>query len=157
SDSGRTNAFVAWWASYPAEKVEGYQVSNLVVFETLRPRSTGAAVPAGLTYPPGYFDQILPSMQTAADLSYDEITPVLHIGRAEDSRKYRDAVTGSYVRQDDLIGRILRAAGPGTTVMVVSDHGFKTGSDRPADVLPFTTQQPVEWHRENGIFILSGP
>ena len=241
SDSGRTNAFVAWWASYPAEKVEGYQVSNLVVFETLRPRSTGAAVPAGLTYPPGYFDQILPSMQTAADLSYDEITPVLHIGRAEfeqglqdvlrprtsdeeaadrslaqrpvplaisilagsknyaaiasdlaarrldltavyfegidmmghrfqhcmpprlaicpeeDFRKYRDAVTGFYVRQDDLIGRILRAAGPGTTVMVVSDHGFKTGSDRPADVLPFTTQQPVEWHRENGIFILSGP
>ncbi|HYS77508.1 MAG TPA: alkaline phosphatase family protein, partial [Candidatus Dormibacteraeota bacterium] len=241
SDSGKTNAFVAWWASYPAEKVDGYQVSNLLVFETLRPRPPGAAVPAGITYPPEYFDQILPSMQTAGDLSYDEITPILHIGRAEfeqgvqevlkprttdeeaenrrlaqrpvplaisifagsknyaavasdlvarrldltavyfegidmmghrfqhcmpprlaicpeeDFRKYRDAVTGFYARQDDLIGRILRAAGPGTTVMIVSDHGFKTGSDRPADVLPFTTQQPVEWHRENGIFILSGP
>jgi len=241
SDSGKTNAFVAWWASYPAEKVDGYQVSNLLVFETLRPRPPGAAVPAGITYPPEYFDQLLPSMRTAADLSYDEITPVLHIGRdefeqgvrevlkprstdeeaenrslaqrpvplaisilagsknyaavasdlaarrldltavyfegidmmghrfqhcmpprlaicpEEDFRKYRDAVTGFYVKQDDLIGRILRAAGPGTTVMVVSDHGFKTGTDRPADVLPFTTQQPVEWHREHGIFILSGP
>jgi len=240
SDAGKTNAFVAWWASYPAEKVDGYQVSNLLVFETLRPRAPGAVVPAGITYPPEYFEQILPAMKTAADLSYDEITPVLHIGRAEfaagleevlkpratdeetanrnlaqrpvplaisilagsknyaavasdlaarhldltavyfegidmmghrfqhcmpprlaicpedDFREYRDAVTGFYVKQDDLIGRILDAAGTGATVMVVSDHGFKTGSDRPADILPFTTQQPVEWHRENGIFILSG-
>src|SRR3989442_8276243 len=83
--------------------------------------------------------------------------PRLAICPEEDFRKYRDAVTGFYVKQDDLIGRILRAAGPGTTVMVVSDHGFKTGSDRPADVLPFTTQQPVEWHRPHGIFILSRP
>ena len=42
-------------------------------------------------------------------------------------------------------------------MLVVSDHGFKTGTARPVDVLPFTTQQPVEWHREEGVFVLSGP
>ena len=51
----------------------------------------------------------------------------------------------------------MEAADPGTTIMVVSDHGFKTGAGRPQNVLPYTTEQPVEWHRENGIFILSGP
>lgn len=241
SDAGKPSAFVAWWASYPAETVKGVQVSNLVVFQTLRPRAPGAVAPAGITYPPEYFDQIRPSLRTAADLTFEEIRPILHISRAEfaeglatvlkprspddeapnrkmaqepvplaisilagsknyaaiaadlagrrmdltavyfegidmmghrfqqcmpprmglcpeeDFRRYQDAVTGFYVRQDELLGTIIKAAGPETTMMVVSDHGFKTGADRPLDVLPFTTQQPVEWHREDGIFILSGP
>jgi tetratricopeptide (TPR) repeat protein/predicted AlkP superfamily pyrophosphatase or phosphodiesterase len=241
SDTGRSSAFVAWWASYPAETVKGVQVSNLVIFQTLRPRAPGTVAPAGITYPQEYFDQIRPSLGTAADLTFEEVSPILHISRAEfseglatvlkprtsddesenrrmaqqpvplaisilagsknyaaiaadlaarrqdltavyfegidmmghrfqhcmpprmaicpeeDFRRYRDAVTGFYVRQDELLGSILRAAGPETTVMVVSDHGFKTGTDRPLDVLPFTTQQPVEWHREEGILILSGP
>jgi tetratricopeptide (TPR) repeat protein len=241
SDASRSSAFVAWWASYPAEAVRGVQVSNLVIFQTLRPRAPGAVAPAGITYPQQYFEEIRPSLGTAADLTFEEISPILHISRAEfaeglatvlkprtsddesenrkmaqqpvplaisilagsknyaaiaadlaarrldltavyfegidmmghrfqhcmpprmaicpeqDFRRYRDAVTGFYVRQDELLGTILRAAGPETTVMVVSDHGFKTGADRPLDVLPFTTQQPVEWHREDGILILSGP
>src|SRR5207245_10631721 len=73
------------------------------------------------------------------------------------SARFREAVTGFYVRQDELLGPILDAAGPGATVLVVSDHGFKTGAARPAELLPYTTQQPVEWHRESGILILSGP
>ena len=76
---------------------------------------------------------------------------------AEDFRRYRDAVSSFYVRQDELLGEVLRAAGPETTVMVVSDHGFKSGVARPLEELPFTTRQPVEWHDEEGIFILSGP
>jgi tetratricopeptide (TPR) repeat protein len=85
------------------------------------------------------------------------MAPRLAICPEEDYRRYRDAVTGFYVKQDELIARIVEAAGPGTTIMVVSDHGFKTGAGRPQNVLPYTTEQPVEWHRENGIFILSGP
>ena len=83
SATSSSPAFVAWWASYPAEKVDGFQVSNLVVFQTLRPRPPAAPAPGGLTYPPEYFEQILPSLRTAADLTYEEITPILHIGRAE--------------------------------------------------------------------------
>jgi len=75
----------------------------------------------------------------------------------EDFVRFKDAVTSFYVRQDELLGPILKAADAGATVLVVSDHGFKTGDARSAEVLPFTTQQPVEWHREEGVFILSGP
>jgi tetratricopeptide (TPR) repeat protein len=240
-DAGRSSAFVAWWASYPAEKVSGVQVSNLVAFQALRPKPAGAPAPAGITFPADYYDRIRPSLITAADLPFEQVRGILHIGQGEfeaarrevlkppaadeesenrkmaqrpvplaiailtgsrnyatiaadlatrrfdltavyfegidmmghrfqhcmpprlaicppeDFARFRDAVTGFYLRQDALIGDVLAAAGPGTTVMVVSDHGFKSGAGRPNEVLPFTTQQPVEWHREEGIFILSGP
>ncbi|MFQ5876632.1 MAG: alkaline phosphatase family protein [Acidobacteriota bacterium] len=240
-DAGLATGFVAWWASYPAEAVRGFQVSNLVAYETLRPRADGALYAAGLTHPSDYLLQVRPDLITAADITYEEVRSVLRIGREEflaarrevlrpaerdeeranrkiaqrpvplvlsiltGSRNYaaiasdlaarrldvtavyfegidmmghrfqhcmpprlsicpdpdyarlRDAVTSFYVRQDALIGMILEAAGPDATVMVVSDHGFRTGDGRPAGALPFTTRQPVEWHDPEGIFLLSGP
>ncbi len=242
-DAGLDSAFVAWWASYPAEKVRGYQVSNLVAFETVRPKPPGAPPPSGITYPPAYFAEISPRLISAADLTYEEVRGILRIDRGEfekarrevlepaaadadeegrnrktaqlpvplalsiltgsrnyatigadlarrrlpltavyfegidmmghrfqhcmpprmaicpgaDFARYKDAVTAFYARQDALIGEILEAAGPDATVMVVSDHGFRTGAARPRDRLPFTTQQPVEWHREEGILALAGP
>jgi tetratricopeptide (TPR) repeat protein len=240
-DAGLDSAFVAWWASYPAEQVRGFQVSNLVAFETVRQRPSGTPPPSGITFPPGYFAEIRPSLVSAADLTYEEVRAILHIDRSEfekarrevlepaaadpeaqnrktaqlpvplalsiltgsrnyatigadlarrrlpltavyfegidmmghrfqhcmpprmaicpesDFSRYQNAVTAFYARQDELIGEILEAAGPDATVMVVSDHGFRTGASRPRDRLPFTTQQPVEWHREEGIMALSGP
>jgi tetratricopeptide (TPR) repeat protein len=239
-EAGRTSGFVGWWASYPAEAVEGFQVSNLVAFETLRPRAAVPPAP-GLTFPPDYFDTVLPRLATVADLRHEDLRGLLQIERAEfeaardevlhpsgpqaegrdrklvqqpvalalsiltgsrnyatiaadlagrrldltavyfegidmmghrfqhclppraplcpaeDYHRYRDAVTGFYVRQDALIGTVLAAAGGDATVLVVSDHGFKSGAGRPAAVLPYTTQQPVEWHDEDGLLILSGP
>jgi predicted AlkP superfamily phosphohydrolase/phosphomutase/tetratricopeptide (TPR) repeat protein len=240
-DAGLTSGFVAWWASYPAEKVAGFQVSNLVAYQTLRPQSENAPFPQGITYPPDYLERIHDSLITAENLTLEEIRGVMQIDREEfeagikevlrrpgsgdesvnrkmaqrpvplvlsiltgsrnyatigtdlaargldltavyfegidmvghrfqhcmpprlaicpqeDFSRFRDTVTATYLRQDDLIGEILDAAGPDTTVLVVSDHGFKSGPGRPAEVLPFTTQQPVEWHEEEGIFLLSGP
>ncbi|MBI4169407.1 MAG: alkaline phosphatase family protein, partial [Acidobacteria bacterium] len=241
SDAGKRSGFVAWWASYPAEKVVGFQVSNLAAFEVLRPRPPGTPVPAGIAYPDDYLAGIRPSLAGAADITFEEVGSVLRVGRAEfeaaraevlrprtadddrenrkiaqgpvplaiailtgtrnyatiaadlaarrldltavyfegidmmghrfqhclpprmaicpeeDFRRFRGAVTAFYARQDDALGRVLKAAGPETTVMVVSDHGFKSGSGRPVDHLPFTTQQPVEWHDEEGVFVLAGP
>jgi tetratricopeptide (TPR) repeat protein len=71
--------------------------------------------------------------------------------------KFQHVVTEYYVYQDRLLGELLHKAGEETTVMVISDHGFKTGARRPEGVLPYTVDQPVEWHREDGIFILGGP
>jgi len=82
--------------------------------------------------------------------------PRMAICNEADYAMQRSAVTAFYEYQDEILGRILRAA-PGRTVMIVSDHGFRSGSDRPADFLPYTTGQPVEWHREYGLFVLSGP
>jgi len=265
-EAGGTSAFVAWWASFPAEPVRGFQVSNLVAFETVRPRPAGHAVPAGLTWPRDYLDLVGPRLITAADLAYDDVTPVLRVSRAEfeaarsevlepraaagagdaggraggdtggraagdagdrdtggagrravqrpvalalsiltgtrnyaaiaadlaarhpdltavyfegidmmghrfqhclpprlpicpaqDYARFREAVTAFYALQDTLMGEVIDAAGPDTTILVVSDHGFRSGSARPADLLPYTTEQPVEWHDPEGIFVLSGP
>ena len=70
--------------------------------------------------------------------------------------KYRDVVTRFYEYQDELLGELLRAAGPDTTVMIVSDHGFLSGSNRPA-APPDIEAQAVKWHRLYGIFLLAGP
>jgi tetratricopeptide (TPR) repeat protein len=233
--------------------VRGFQVSNLVAFETVRPRPAGHTVPAGLTWPRDYLDIVAPRLITAADLAYDDVTPVLRISRAEfatarrevleprvaagagegdgreaggaggesrravqrpvalalsiltgtrnyaaiaadlaarhpdltavyfegidmmghrfqhclpprlpicpaqDYARFREAVNGFYALQDRLMGDVIDAAGPDTTILVVSDHGFRSGTARPADLLPYTTEQPVEWHDPEGIIVLAGP
>jgi len=239
-DAGMTSAFVAWWASYPAERVRGFQVSNLLAFESLRPRPRDKPWPPGIVWPGDYLAQKGALLKTAADLPEAEIRPILHLDAAalakargevlkepsdavpaarravqdpaalalsiltgtgnyarvaadlaarradltgvyfegidmmghrfqhcmpprmpicpeEDYARYRDAVTGFYAYQDRLLGEVLDAAGPGTTVLVLSDHGFRSGAGRPEGVLPYTTEQPVEWHDKEGIFVLSGP
>ena len=74
-----------------------------------------------------------------------------------DADRYRDAVTYFYVMQDEWIGELVAASGSSTDVVVVSDHGFRNGADRPVDILPFTTGQPAEWHRPWGILAMDGP
>ena len=36
--------------------------------------------------------------------------------------------------------------------MIVSDHGFQSGKQRPHEVV-----EPAQWHRPQGIFVLHGP
>jgi tetratricopeptide (TPR) repeat protein len=239
-DAGGTSAFVAWWASYPAEPVRGFQISNLLAFESLRPHPAEKSWPAGIVWPADYLQQRGSLLKSAADLPDRDILPILHLDDAAlaaarrevmkgpddavpagrkavqdpaalaisilagsanyarvaadlaarhadltgvyfegvdmmghrfqhcmpprmalcpdaDFARFRDAVTGFYAYQDRLLGAILDAAGPRTTVLVVSDHGFRSGADRPQGALPYTTEQPVEWHDREGIFLLSGP
>ncbi len=70
--------------------------------------------------------------------------------------KYRDAVTSFYEYQDGLLGELLRTAGDGVTVVVLSDHGFESGSDRP-DFPPDLHQKAGAWHRLHGVLVLEGP
>ena len=68
---------------------------------------------------------------------------------------YRGVVEGAYRLHDLMLGRLLQLAGEGTTVMLVSDHGFKSGHRRP----PSTPDVPAGiavWHRLNGILALRG-
>ena len=83
--------------------------------------------------------------------------PRMQMVGSEEYAEFQHVVTAFYVYQDRLLGELVRQAGAGTTVMVISDHGFKTGDRRPEGILPYTVDQPVEWHREDGIFVLSGP
>ena len=70
--------------------------------------------------------------------------------------KLKGVVHRFYEVQDTMIGELLSAAGDDVLVMVVSDHGFTSRSDRP-DHPPDIELKAGVWHREYGIFMLNGP
>jgi tetratricopeptide (TPR) repeat protein len=69
---------------------------------------------------------------------------------------YKDVVTGAYRFHDMMLERLLQLAGPQTTVMILSDHGFISDRLRPR---PGTSafDDPTAWHRSHGIFCMRGP
>jgi predicted AlkP superfamily phosphohydrolase/phosphomutase len=81
SHYGHSVGVLAWWATFPAERVLGYVVSPYVVF---RPPSPGKAHVENLwrgdglrrTYPTALYARIAPSMQAAKDVDRTEIRDV---------------------------------------------------------------------------------
>lgn len=67
---------------------------------------------------------------------------------------YGEAISSCYRFHDMMLEALLAYAGPETTVMLVSDHGFHHSERRPgADAW----QHPETWHREFGIACVHGP
>ena len=75
----------------------------------------------------------------------------------EDFALYNGVVDGMYRFLDLMLGRLLELAGPEATVMLVSDHGFKSGQARPEEPEGRPTRDPMGWHRPQGIVCLAGP
>ncbi len=65
---------------------------------------------------------------------------------------YKDVMSAVYQFHDVMLERLLQLAGPETYLMIVSDHGFQSGPNRPRGQV-----EPAQWHRPQGIFLLSGP
>jgi predicted AlkP superfamily phosphohydrolase/phosphomutase/tetratricopeptide (TPR) repeat protein len=74
---------------------------------------------------------------------------------SEDFLKYSDVVNSTYRLHDAMLGRLLQLAGPGTTVILVSDHGFKSDRRRPRSV-PNVPAAITAWHRFHGVFAMRG-
>jgi hypothetical protein len=78
----------------------------------------------------------------------ESLTPVAE----EEKRLFGGTIDAYYQWLDESLGRLVAAATPGTTFMVVSDHGFrsivreKNGEKRQ-----------VAYHERQGVFIASGP
>ncbi|HZI93738.1 MAG TPA: tetratricopeptide repeat protein [Patescibacteria group bacterium] len=232
TESGRTADFIAWWATWPAEAVNGHMVSERLAYSLFgfksRPEDT-----LGLVYPPKFIDEVTPlrvredsitlkdlqrfARITAADLTAARAKlkgdqtqayadPINHLTRILASTrtyhaialkllaggkrdivsiyyqgidetchrfaqyippksawidpaqfdKYSDVVKRFYEYQDTLIGELLKAAGPGVTVVLMSDHGFLNGSDRP-EFPPDIELKAGQWHRLYGVLVLKGP
>ena len=75
---------------------------------------------------------------------------------AADFTRYSEALARACELQDLLLGDLLRAAGPDTSVLLVSDHGFLSGEARPTRT-PGITAGIAAWHRPEGILVASGP
>ncbi len=61
----------------------------------------------------------------------------------------------AYRFHDLMLGRLLALAGPDVTVMLVSDHGFESGAQRPGTVANNHATM-AGWHRRYGIIALAG-
>lgn len=73
----------------------------------------------------------------------------------EDFALFKDVVKGAYRFHDMMLERLLELAGPETTVILCSDHGFESGSQRPRGT-PREPAGPAAWHRQYGIFVMAG-
>ncbi len=86
-----------------------------------------------------------------------------HVGES-DAAIYGSVVEGMYRFHDMMLGRLLDVAGPETTVLLVSDHGFYSDHLRPQvprhmrDPKDKFGQEmnPVAWHRPQGVFVAAG-
>jgi predicted AlkP superfamily phosphohydrolase/phosphomutase/Flp pilus assembly protein TadD len=117
-----------------------------------------AALRAWETFHPEVLAVYFEGVDTASHLFVPYAPPPYPYATPEERRRYRSTVDSMYVYQDRLLGEILSAVGPRARVMVISDHGFLSGEDRPLDASPtFDYATAAKWHRIEGVLILHGP
>lgn len=74
-----------------------------------------------------------------------------------DMEVYGGVVDAMYRFHDLMLGRYMKLVGPDTTIMIVSDHGFLSDHLRPNVSAHTQEGSPVQWHRDHGVFAVSGP
>lgn len=223
SQSGLRTQVTGWYASHPAEPIDGIVTSNLLMEGD--PGDGGAwPLPHGAVHPDALADaiagsrigraafrgehlqQFLPglpaalagddrietlcklmavaaSVERAALVSmerapwdlgmifFETIDTVGHhfmqyrpprMNHAADAdvRAFGGVMDAVYAWHDAALGRLLERAGPDTTVLLVSDHGFHSGAGRPhlGDLPPERRmEKEASWHRPIGILAAAGP
>ena len=80
----------------------------------------------------------------------------------DDFRRYGGVMDEVYVFHDAMLGRLLELAGPDVGVLLLSDHGFQTGSRRPRYRGPSAggggiASDGADWHRMHGVLLMHGP
>jgi Tfp pilus assembly protein PilF/regulator of protease activity HflC (stomatin/prohibitin superfamily) len=74
-----------------------------------------------------------------------------------DFRRYARAVDAAYERQDEILGTYLEAAGDSTVVLVLSDHGFRSGNTRLEGQADMEDAKAARWHLPDGVLLIHGP
>jgi len=69
---------------------------------------------------------------------------------------YQHVIAAAYRLHDMMLGRLLQLAGPDTTVILMSDHGFHPDALRPG-YIPAEAAGPAVEHRSFGMITLNGP
>ena len=82
-----------------------------------------------------------------------------HVSSREE-KEFGEVMDRVYDWHDAALGRLLERAGPDTTVLLLSDHGFHSDAMRPnLKDLPPERRMELEssWHRAFGVLVASGP
>ncbi len=73
-----------------------------------------------------------------------------------DADRYGGVMDAFYRFQDEVIGRLVEAAGPDAAIMVLSDHGFARGGERPVNEPADLSGRAALWHVGPGILLMAG-
>ena len=68
---------------------------------------------------------------------------------------FKDLVDSIYIWHDRMLGEYMSVVGDQCTIMLLSDHGFKSGKDR-MKVMPKGFANAALMHRINGVFVVGG-
>jgi Tfp pilus assembly protein PilF len=225
SDHDLRVGVTGWWATYPAERVKGFIVSDRVAYQlfghhpgrdqardgrafppeidplvaslVVPPETIGVqqvsryvrlsadpvALPAdrskliddfktllaagdtytaislalGERFRPQFQAVYLEGTDTVGHLFMRYAPPLLQGVDRIDAQMFGRTVDEYYRHADELVGRLVEAAGPGTAIILCSDHGFRTGDNRPLTDSRIGYGQAADWHRKYGVVILHGP
>jgi len=108
----------------------------------------------------GAFDLFLVYYESTDSLGHlfmKDAPPRLPWVSEEDFARCRDVVDSWYAFMDEQIGQLVDAAPAGTNVVLVSDHGFRTGDARPRSDAAVDLRGAHLDHDRDGIFLASGP
>lgn len=78
----------------------------------------------------------------------------------QDFEFYRSVINAVYEIHDAMLGVLLHIVGPGTTVILLSDHGFHSDHLRPPvppDINDEHAAMDASWHRPLGVLAMRGP
>jgi tetratricopeptide (TPR) repeat protein/predicted AlkP superfamily phosphohydrolase/phosphomutase len=94
---------------------------------------------------------------TAGHLFMPFVPPTEHVD-AERVTWFGRVVPQMYVQQDRWIGEMIdRFTDDETLILITSDHGFKTGDERPTSDARIGEGKAAECHTRDGIFLIAGP
>ncbi len=83
---------------------------------------------------------------------------VTHLyGQTAETDPRHQAPLRYYRLVDAMVGDLCHLVSPGTMVVVVSDHGFFTGEDRPTGDPADFRHQAATWHRPLGMVLFNAP
>jgi tetratricopeptide (TPR) repeat protein len=95
---------------------------------------------------------------TASHLFMRHRPPLLPGVDPREAALFGPVVDRYYEQQDRYIGEIVEDAGPDAVIVVLSDHGFKSDSNRPLDSDPRIDRgRAAEWHTPVGVLVMAGP
>jgi len=120
---------------------------------------------AALTSQPWDFAAVfLDALDVAAHIFMPYYPPRMSNISEWDFALYQHVVPELYKFYDQMLGTVLKIVDPDTRILLVSDHGFESGSSRPTDSLLFRNWaelepegEAAEWHRPYGVLVMAGP
>jgi predicted AlkP superfamily phosphohydrolase/phosphomutase len=84
SENNKKVAVVGWWATWPAERVNGTIVSDHTCYHFLFPQgAAGAAAAFGLTSPPEFMARLQPMVRRPGDVTFEEAQTFIHVTAEE--------------------------------------------------------------------------